>query len=244
MKMNRLYAFLTGAAALVLSCCGSGSSGETALTLNISPTSHMQVFSTDTYNSYLYLPQEYGADSGVTWPVIVYLHGYSEAGLGKGGLPALIESGKTYPFIILMPQSAANWKSPESIEAMHEHILALKDRYAADTKRIFLTGFSMGGDGTWALAAAHPELFAAIAPVSSFGLSGSVSALQNTPVWIFHGDADTVVPVSDGQSMYSRLAPFGNVKITILPGAGHQEAKNITYAKQDIYDWFLGMNAD
>ena len=83
MKMNRLYAFLTGAAALVLSCCGSGSSGETALTLDISPTSHMQVFSTDTYNSYLYLPQEYGADSGVTWPVIVYLHGYSEAGLAK-----------------------------------------------------------------------------------------------------------------------------------------------------------------
>ena len=143
-----------------------------------------------------------------------------------------------------MPQSAANWKSSESIEAMYGHILALENKYAVNLRRVFLTGFSMGGDGTWALAAAHPELFAAIAPVSSFGLSGSVSALQNTPVWIFHGDADTVVPVSDGQSMYSRLISFGNVKITIFPGAGHQEAKNITYAKQDIYDWFLGMNAD
>lgn len=242
MKTSSVCAVLITLTAALFIACSSGGEGTLSLTIPISPTSRMDVFSTEGYNSYLYLPQGYSDDSVTKWPVIVYLHGFSEAGIYKGGLPELIESGRTYPFIILMPQSIANWKSSESLDAMYVHILALKDSCAADPGRIFLTGFSMGGDGTWALAAAHPELFAAIAPVGSFGLSGSADALQNMPVWIFHGDSDTVVPVSNAQTMYGMLSAYGRITLTIFPNADHQESKNRAYQNQELYDWFLSIS--
>ena len=108
-----------------------------------------------------------------------------------------------------------------------------------DTRRIYLTGLSMGGYGTWATATRYPDRFAAIAPICGGGEVLLANLLKDTPIWAFHGDADTVVPLSKSQEMVEAVnRSGGNAKLTIYPGVNH-DSWTQTYNNDALYEWFL-----
>jgi predicted peptidase len=196
-------------------------------------------------NYLLYLPKEYGK-MDKKWPMILFLHGVGESGgdpnlVTKQGLPKLIAQGKDFDFIIVSPQCPKNnWWSDLTAElnALVDDITA---RYEVDTSRLYVTGLSMGGFGTWSLIQKYPDKFAAAAPICGGG--DTVMAkyrLAKMPIWVFHGAKDDIVPLSKAEEMVEALKKAGsqNVQFTVYPEAGH-DSWTETYNNPQLYQWFL-----
>ena len=190
----------------------------------------------------LYLPEGYGK-KGTKWPLLLFLHGAGERGtdvelVKRHGPPGLVEAGEKYPFILFSPQCPVDeyWSVPV-LKALLDGIL---ERYRVDRSRIYLTGMSMGGNGTWRMATAHPDIFAAVAPICGWGDTTRVSALREIPVWAFHGKKDPVIDFERGESMVNSLkSAGGNVRFTAYPEAGH-DSWTETYTNPEFYAWLLG----
>ena len=214
--------------------------GQTAQTFSIE---RKQVLSADYLLS---LPEGYGADATKRWPLILFLHGAGERGtnlwlVAKHGPPKI--DFATNNFIVVSPQCPAGkiW-SNDLLLALLDDIAA---KYAVDTRRIYLTGLSMGGFGTWSLGLGHPEKFAAIAPICGGGelitpLLADKAKLTTLPVWAFHGAKDPVVPVEESERMVKLLKHYAvrEVKLTIYPEAQH-DSWTQTYANPELFEWFL-----
>lgn len=190
----------------------------------------------------LYLPEGYSKDSSAKFPLILFLHGIGESGsdlqnLIKQSLPKAIEEGLKIPFIVASPQCKMfHWWNTESLKQFLDEII--KENHP-DTNRIYLTGNSMGGYATWALAIKYPDLFAAIVPVCGGGNSREVYKIKDIPTWVFHGAKDIVVPLSKSRRMVKALRDAGgNVKFTIYPKEGHH-CWRIVYTTPDLYQWLL-----
>jgi predicted peptidase len=189
----------------------------------------------------LFLPKAFGQPEQ-KFPLILFLHGSGERGddlakVKKYGPPHVVEQQDDFPFIVLSPQCppSERW-SVDLVNALLDEAL---EQLPVDTERVYLTGLSMGGFGTWKLALAHPERFAAIAPVSGAGTLEDICRLKGMPIWIFHGAKDDIIPLSESQRMADALKRRGNdVKLTIYPEAGH-DAWTETYANPELYTWFL-----
>ena len=137
----------------------------------------------------------------------------------KHGMAKVIETKKDLPFIVVSPQSPGRGWNPETLNALLDRIIL---DYRVDRDRVYLTGLSMGGYGTWALAAAHPERFAAIAPICGGGNPKDASKLKDLPIWVFHGAKDPTVPLARSQEMVDALKEAGSdVKFTVYPDAVH-----------------------
>lgn len=195
-------------------------------------------------NYLLYLPRDYGKVRK-RWPVILYLHGGSQRGddpaVLKGyGLPKLLESRKDFPFVVVSPQCPAGeiWSDAGALVKLLDEVAA---RYAVDEARVYLTGISMGGYGTWYLAYKHPERFAAIAPLAPYSpitYWASSGRLLGTPVWMFHGEKDEVTPLGEASEMARLLKQAGgDVRLSVLEGQGHGIAD--VYEDERLYEWFL-----
>lgn len=189
----------------------------------------------------LYLPPQYEADDR-HWPLLLFLHGAGERGkdlerVKWHGPPKLIAAGRDFPFIVVSPQcpEGERW----STDVLNGLLDQMEEQYRVDEKRIYVTGLSMGGYGTWALAQRYPERFAAIAPVCGGGNPAEACAIKDVPTWVFHGEKDTVVPFEYSQVMVDELKRCrGNPRFTAYPEAGH-DAWSETYDNQALYDWFL-----
>ncbi|TWU12534.1 Prolyl oligopeptidase family protein [Symmachiella macrocystis] len=191
-------------------------------------------------NYLLYLPQDY--DSQPNWPLMLFLHGAGERGddlelVKMHGPPKLIAAGQQFPFIVVSPQCPKE-KEWEPIE-----LLALLDdvsrQYNVDPDRIYVTGLSMGGFGSWRLAAYAPDRLAAIAPICGGGEKHWAKRYPHLPVWAFHGGKDPGVPVERTLSMVDALIEKGgNPQLTIYPEAGHNSWA-ATYANPEFYKWLL-----
>jgi len=192
----------------------------------------------------LFLPRGYGTDPEEKWPLILFLHGMGERGndlklVKKHGIPKIVGQQPDLPFVVVSPQcpDETMWR---------DHHLALKGlldetvaNYAVDVHRIYLTGLSMGGYGTWSLATRYTELFAAIAPICGGGFPDFIREFKDVPVWAFHGAEDDVVKLEVGQRMVDALrACGGNVRFTVYPGVGH-DSWTQTYDNPELYEWFL-----
>jgi predicted peptidase len=194
-------------------------------------------------NYLLYLPEGY-AKGGKAWPLLLFLHGAGESGddLNKvktHGPPKLIESGKDFPCIVVSPQSPGRrfgWNT-DSLNALLDDVTA---KYKVDKDRVYLTGLSMGGYGTWALAAEHPERFAALVPICGGGNPADAAKLKDLPIWVFHGGKDRVVPPKNSEGMVQALKDAGaeNVKFTLYPDAGH-DSWTETYNNPEVWDWLF-----
>jgi pimeloyl-ACP methyl ester carboxylesterase len=203
---------------------------------------HLEKKHTKEIRYLFYLPENYGKDTTLRWPLILFLHGGGERGNNlervKGnGVPKFIASGKKLPFIVVSPQVASGgmW-NPDLVVWLLKDIIK---NYKVDEERIYLTGLSIGGLGTWETAEKYPELFAAIAPVSGWGDPLMEWRLRHTPAWVFHGAKDPKVPVIASQVMSDTLKHYNdNVKLTIYPDAGH-DCWTETYFNEKLYDWFL-----
>jgi len=199
----------------------------------------------------VHLPAGYNARSGPKWPLILFLHGAGERGddLSKvafHGPPHLATNQFDLPFVVVSPQCKAGriW-SNDLLLALLDHALA---KYRVDPTRVYLTGLSMGGYGTWSLGLAYPEKFAAIVPICGGGdiigpmLSGreKASPLKTLGIWAFHGAKDTVVPLSESERMVAiaKRAGVEDVKLTVYPEANHN-SWTATYTNRAVYDWML-----
>ncbi len=193
-------------------------------------------------NYLLFLPEGYDSDTSKRWPLMLFLHGAGESGndlskVKQHGPPKIVEKKKDFPFIVVSPQSSGRGWNPDTLNALLDDVVK---NYRVDTDRVYLTGLSMGGFGTWALAAAHPERFAAIAPICGGGNPRSAGRLKDLPIWVFHGAKDSTVKIEASQAMVDALkeAKAPEVKFTIYPDAGH-DSWTETYNNPDLYKWFL-----
>ena len=211
-----------------------------------SRTFEKQIRVTVKANYLLYLPDGY-SKSRKRWPLILFLHGAGQRGsdvekIKVHGPPMLIaKEGRKYPFIIVSPQCPEDdwWSSARQINILNALLDEIVERYRIDKDRIYLTGMSMGGFGTWRLAIEYPDRFAAIAPVCGRGETVRVARIARIPVWVFHGAKDNTVPISDSEAMVEALKKAGgDVKFTIYPEAGH-DSWTETYNNPELYQWFL-----
>jgi pimeloyl-ACP methyl ester carboxylesterase len=204
------------------------------------------------YDYLTYLPKDYEADLSRTWPTIIFLHGGSSRGdnlkrVKANGIPDRLERGKNIPFIVIAPQCPVDkrWETDDWFDVLYAEIAT---RYRIDTNRIYLTGFSLGGSGTWYLAMKHPSTFAAIAPISGKTLHNqfvydSACTLAGVPIWICHGKDDEIVDVNESYQIAERLDQC-NVAYTLslFDGHGHWQTQWEVYGEDKIYSWFLGHN--
>lgn len=191
-----------------------------------------------------FLPERYAASPGERWPLILFLHGAGERGddlelVKIHGIAKIVETQPDFPFVCVSPQCPADTLWSHHIVALKGLLDEILPRYAVDPQRVYLTGMSMGGFGTWSLGTAYANDFAAIAPICGGGSPFWVAALKDVPVWAFHGADDPIVPVEQSQRMVEALrASGGNAKLTVYPGVEH-DSWTRTYENPALYDWFL-----
>ncbi|HUL52677.1 MAG TPA: prolyl oligopeptidase family serine peptidase, partial [Opitutaceae bacterium] len=192
----------------------------------------------------LYLPAGYGTDAAARWPLMVFLHGSGQRGtnveaVAANGPPLLIEQGRDYPCVVVSPQcSGVSWDSA----ALEAFIRDLVVRYGIDPDRVYVTGLSMGGYGTWDLAARSPGLFAAAVPLCGGGTPSLASQLRTLPLWAIHGALDATVPVARTLEMIDAIRQAGgNPRLTIYPDLGH-DVWTVTYANDELYAWLFAQS--
>ena len=221
---------------ICLSCCLA-----TAVSLPIEAQQTQEQY-VRSVNYLLYLPDGYRQDTLKEWPLLLFLHGSGERGdnlerVKKHGPPKLIDQGKKFPFIVVSPQvsEGQGWSSAD----LYALLQNCKQKYRVDRNRIYLTGLSMGGFGTWSLAIEHPEEFAAIVPICGGGDTTDIWKLRHTAVWCFHGARDKNVPLALDQEMIRALQVYNpSAKLTIYPDAEH-DSWTVTYNNDSLYQWLL-----
>lgn len=197
------------------------------------------------YNYLLYLPKDYSVQTK-DYPLVIYLHGGSHKGsdlnkLKEYGLPYLVNQGNDFDFIIVSPQCPDNkyWSSEDWFEPLYTKIL---DQYRIDINKVYLTGISMGGYGTFIVAMDYPDKFAAIVPLCG-GCNDSdttrICHLKDIPIWAFHGTDDDLIPISETERIVDALnSCSGNIEFTKLDGEGH--GIQFLYEKYpQMYEWML-----
>lgn len=217
------------------------------------------------YKYQVYVPSTY--TQAQAWPVILFLHGAGER--GKDGLlqtqtglgAAIRQNADRYPAIVVFPQCPPDsiWVGEPSQAAMMALQKTLKE-FKTDADRVYLTGLSMGGNGTWYLAYRHPQIFAAAAPICGWiqrdtswismfdpvvpentdaAFEIVAKKLVRLPVWIFHGEADPAVPVGQSRGAAAALTAIGApVKYTELPGTGHN-SWDAAYGSEKFVTWLF-----
>tara|TARA_E500000331_G_scaffold318774_2_gene331038 strand:- start:869 stop:1522 length:654 start_codon:yes stop_codon:yes gene_type:complete len=189
----------------------------------------------------VYLPTDYDA-SGDGYPMLYFLHGAGERGndldwMARIALPKYIEDGAELPFVTVCPQcpSDKRWDALTLTTLLDKVV----DDYNIDTSRIYLTGLSMGGWGTWDLANRISDRLAAAIPICGPFLRVIPEHFKDLPVWCFHGVMDSVIPVADSVRMVKSLRDAGcNVEFTTYANADH-DSWTETYQNPEIYDWLL-----
>lgn len=224
----------------------------------------------ETYRYQVFVPG--GWDKKQKWPVILFLHGAGERGddglvQTEVGIGTAIRRGVArFPAIIVMPQCRKNvWWTEDAMQSQALGALeqSIKE-FNGDRERLYLTGISMGGYGTWGIATKYPGKFAALAPVcggiripravrpadarasqeaapetSTDLYAEAAKKIGSTPVWIFHGGADRVVPTEESQRMNEALkAAGGSVKYTEYENVGHNSWDK-AYAEPELMKWLL-----
>lgn len=195
----------------------------------------------------LFLPDNY--DPTVEWPIIIFLHGTGGIGMNinlimNKTLPNYVEELPDFPFIVVSPQlPKGGWRSLiDPIDELLDHLIEV---LPVDVDHLYLTGLSAGGYGTWKYALKYPDRFAAIAPIAGGAslttdpVPEDVCKLKDLPIWVFHGEADKVIPPEMNIEVVDALESCGaNVNITLYPDTGH-DAWTPTYTNPAFYEWLL-----
>lgn len=196
----------------------------------------------------LYLPEGY--DGKTQFPLMIFLHGAGERGgidlvQQHAAIPRDINAGKMkFPFVVAAPACPAGEWWPHYFDALNALVDSLLADYAVDPQRVYLTGLSLGGNGTWHWAARNPERFAAVVPVCGFCVPVLLpenwdTRLASLPIWAFHGAKDDVVPPEASTSMVEAVrAAGGDVKYTLYPDADHN-SWDPAYAEPELIPWML-----
>jgi len=197
---------------------------------------------------FLSLPLQYVSEEA-DWPLILFLHGAGERGdnlqlLRKHGIPRIVSEMADFPFITISPQCPENDWWLNRLQDLRFLLDTVVKQYRVDTSKMYLTGLSMGGFGTWHMAVEYPDLFAAIAPVCGGGLGilgfpERVLEIKDLPIWAFHGEKDNMVSVEESRILIRTLKDAGGkAMLKIYPEAGH-DSWTETYSDPELYEWFM-----
>lgn len=220
----------------------------------------------ETYHYQVFVPRDWNKSQ--KWPVVLFLHGAGERGNDgfvqtEVGIGTAIRKGvDRFPAIIVIPQCRKNvWWTEDTMQAQALKALeqSMKE-FNGDKERTYLVGLSMGGYGTWGIATKFPGKFAALVPIcggirvprsvtpanatpapepSTDLYAEAAKKIGSTPVWIFHGGADKVVPTEESQKMNEALkAAGGNVKYTEYENVGHNSWDK-AFAEPELMKWLL-----
>jgi len=220
-----------------------------------------------TYHFQVYLPEDFRRDDHRQWPIILFLHGRGERGAEgmwqtQVGLPSAVrDHPERWPFVIVMPQCPQMhyWTDPDMLAMAMAALDQETIEFHADTSRTYLTGLSLGGYGTWELARAYPKRWAAIA-VAAGGIFWSYApdrwhqaatlpaeyarAVGRTPIWLFHGSDDPVVPVREDELMFAALkAAGGHVRYWVYQNMKH-DCWFRAFNEPDLPRWLLSHRID
>ncbi|HEV8061243.1 MAG TPA: dienelactone hydrolase family protein [Gemmataceae bacterium] len=193
----------------------------------------------------VFIPHKY--DSKEALPVILFLHGSGAVGndgrkqIAGALAKAIRKDEKDFAFIAVFPQSHEGGWTAGSADG--KRALAILDEvvstYKADKQRTYLTGLSMGGEGTWSLAAARPERWSAIVPLCGGGDIKIAAKIKDIPCWCFHGDADKMIPAAESRKMIRALWQAGGRPLYHeFPDVGH-DCWDRVYAMPGVYEWLL-----
>lgn len=184
------------------------------------------------------LPTGYDTDKTKRWPLLLFLHGSGESGENLERVKVHGPWKHTQEFVIVAPQNpTGDWWQPEQVLALVD---TLEKTYRLDRTRLYLTGLSLGGFGTWATALEAPKRFAAIVPICGVGDPADAARLTALPTWAFHGVRDDAVPVRHSQEMIAALQKAGaqDARLTLYPELGH-DVWSTSYAQPALYAWLL-----
>ena len=202
------------------------------------------------YKALVLVPSNTGETINGKFPAILFLHGIGESGndlnrLKQNGFPRVLEGDQQFPFIFIMPQcpSSTEWyyTNADNITAMRNFLDDILSRFPIDSSRLYITGLSMGGIGSWYFAIKIPERFAALVPVSFRGDGWSSAPAKDIPVWAFHGAKDGVIPPTKAQELVDQFkAVGGSIRFDMYPNGSHDASTwGVTYNNPDVYDWML-----
>ena len=205
----------------------------------------------------IHIPKKY--DTSKKYPIILFLHGAD--GIGTDNKSQLTNTKKLLEYnydlvtdaIVISPQSFEWWNIDKEQEGDQKgtlssvlHLLEeIQQTYSCDSNRIYVTGLSMGGYGTWNILEKHGDVFAAGIPICGGGNPYNAAAFKDIPIRIFHGTEDNTVPFSASQSMYNSIINAGGKKVKLieLPGVAHN-AWDYAYTDRDTFCWMLAQNKE
>src|SRR5690606_30982857 len=192
----------------------------------------------------LYLPESHTERDD--WPLVVFLHGSGERGedlhlVRKHGLPRLIDEGLRIPAVVLAPQCPNGQLWTQQMMTLGVLIDAVAATQGADRTRVVATGLSLGGAGRCELAGLYPARFAAVAPLCGpWTWLFVTDETARIPTWVFHGDADEVVPIEESERLVEEIRQRGgDPRFTVYPGVGHN-SWDAAYAEPELLDWLVG----
>lgn len=254
--MKRLAVVVIAVAAVAAAC---SSSGEDVPTRTFLQGSYEVAEGSMRY--LVWLPEGYGEDRDREWPLLVFLHGsgdpeYDSEYVLSVGLPAVLlleEEPDNFEFVVLAPQAnpGTAWWSPGQLDLLDGVVTTALDTYLVDPDRVYLTGLSMGGYGSWWLATSYPGKYAALVSISGSGYQSETLPdedftcdLAETPVWGIHGQQDLISEYPINERLINRYATLcdAEVRWTAYPDAGHFEAFARGYRDPAVYDWLLAQN--
>lgn len=189
----------------------------------------------------VFVPLRY--DPSKKWPTIVFLQGLGEGGsdgvknttVGLG--PAIAKRADTFDFIAIFPQSGGTWSSDGAHKMAIDCLDAASKQYSVDPSRVYLTGLSTGGYGTWEMGAKYGNRFAAIVPMCAYSGKEFASQLTRMPIWAFHNSGDMFVPAGSTKSTVKEINKLGgNAKETIYGAIGH-DCWGRAYNDPALYAW-------
>ncbi len=212
--------------------------------------SYLEITDARGYRALVLVPVNTAEATGGKLPTILFLHGIGERGndlnvLRRNGFPRNLEGDQAFPFIFIMPQCplSTEWyyTNADNVTAMRTFLDDLVARFPIDTNRIYITGLSMGGIGSWYFAIKLPTRFAALVPVSFRGDGWSPAPAAKIPVWAFHGAQDGVIPFDKAEALVNQfIAVGGSIRFTVYPNGSHDGSTWAeTYSNPDVYDWML-----
>ena len=198
----------------------------------------------------VFVPPTY--DGSEPMPAILYVHGSGLRGADgrqhiEYGLAAAIRARNlNFPFLVVFPQARQDESWLAGTSGGRRSLAILKQaelEYRIDRDRIALTGVSMGGQGTWSLAAADPGRWSAIVPLCHGGDTTTASRLVGIPCWCFHGTDDGMIPPRQSRDMVAAISEAGGRPLyQELPGVGHNDCAARVYAMDDLFEWLLAQN--
>ncbi|MDR1002768.1 MAG: dienelactone hydrolase family protein [Oscillospiraceae bacterium] len=216
----------------------------------------------------VFLPDDFDAD--LKYPMVLFLHGsgnYGDDNLNQVQFELLStltsdEYQKKFPCVVVAPQAPTNGKKwvnnkgyttnvdtsnlavTKSLKMVMKIVDKVSVEYSCDTDRLYVTGLSMGGFGTWDILWRYPGKFAAAVPVCGGGDPNRAKEMGNTPIWIFHGSKDQNVYVKCSRDMYKALKAAGNTncKYTEYEGVDHRDCWKKAYTSEATYLWMFSQS--